>query len=194
MNHCLKILLILCLLGGIVLISACDQASRHKMLTTVFDGVPELPPVDDLCQDYVDNISLDEAYLSSAEDAASEASMESGSSHPPYEEKDCGGCHQQGAGNALIAPPRELCFICHVDFIEDSFVHGPVAVADCLACHLPHSSSHESLLVKGKSEICSSCHKEERLAAGLHDSVENRGIPCVECHGAHFGKNQFFLK
>lgn len=176
-----------------IIITACDQVTRHKVLTTVFDGVPELPPVEDMCQDYVDEQPL--AYdQGTGLPSSDEPQKKPGSSHPPYEEKNCGGCHQQGAGNALIKPARELCFVCHVDFIEGSFVHGPVAVADCLACHLPHSSSHESLLVNGRSEICSRCHKEERLAIGLHNSVSNRGIPCVECHGAHFGKNQFFLK
>jgi len=179
---------------SILLVPGCDQVTRHKVLTTIFDGVPELPPVDDLCQEYVDEMSLAQLNEESVAGAGDQPAQKKGSSHPPYAEKNCAGCHQQGAGNELIKPARELCFVCHVDFIEGPFVHGPVAVADCLACHLPHSSSYKSLLVKGKSEICIKCHHEDRLAKAMHERLGDRGMACVECHGAHFGENQYFLK
>jgi len=190
----LKTFIFLCLLVNLLLVISCDQVTRHKVLTTVFDGVPELPPVDDLCQEYVDEVSMAQLNAEAGAETAGQPEQKKGSSHPPYAEKNCSGCHQQGAGNELIKPARELCFVCHVDFIEGPFVHGPVAVADCLACHLPHSSSYKSLLVKGKSDICSKCHREERLATAMHDRLSDRGMACVECHGAHFGKNQYFLK
>lgn len=170
--------------------SGCDQAARHKALTTLFDGVPELPPTDQLCDDYVEQLAM----TPENSDISEQEQVEEGSVHAPYDDKDCSSCHQVGASNALIKPATELCFVCHVDFIQGPNVHGPVAVGACLACHLPHSSDHGALLVKDRNEICGKCHREERLAAEMHQRLGNRGMPCVECHGVHFGKNQYFLK
>jgi predicted CXXCH cytochrome family protein len=119
-----------------------------------------------------------------------------GSSHPPYEEKRCGDCHNttEEKTSGLILPPRELCFSCHTGFIKGHFVHGPVAVGECLACHVPHTSAFSSLLVKDKSEICAGCHKEKRLAAAMHDKVAARRMVCVDCHDPHYGEARFFLK
>ena len=176
---------------ALLLVSGCDQVTRHKALSTLFDGVPKLPPVDQICADYaVESKVMPAAGMvaSGGDDAPK------GSSHEPYGEKDCGGCHETGASNALLLPPDQLCFKCHVGFIEGPNVHGPVAVHDCLACHLPHQSQYLSLLKKSRSDICSICHKEERLAAALHQRVDEKELLCVDCHGAHFGKNQYFLK
>lgn len=176
----------------LMLMAGCDQATRHKALSTLFDGVPDLPPADQLCEDYVEEL---EATRMNPQDGGptADAATPSGSTHAPYGEKDCGGCHKTGASNELLVPATELCMTCHVDFIQGPNVHGPIAVGDCLACHLPHQSQYSSLLVKDRTEICSKCHKEARLASALHEKVDLRGLTCVDCHGAHFGKNQYFL-
>lgn len=182
----------LCLAMCVFFLASCDQAARHKALTTIFDGVPSLPPAEDLCEDYAAQLEM--ASDMSTMDGEPKETLKSGSVHEPYGEKDCAGCHETGKSNELIRPRTELCFVCHVDFIQGDHVHGPIAVGDCLACHLPHQSNHSALLVKDRSEICSKCHREDRLAAGMHERLSSRGMPCVECHGAHFGNNQYFLK
>lgn len=189
-NICRAGVYLLCLAVCVLFLVSCDQSSRHRALTTLFDGVPSLPPEEDLCQDYVDQLQT----TSDAQSTSDEEPAFTGSIHEPYGEKNCAGCHLTGKSNALKKPPTELCFICHVDFIQGSHLHGPVAVGACLACHLPHQSNYSSLLVKDRNEICSKCHREERLAAGMHESLNSREMPCVECHGVHYGNNQYFLK
>jgi predicted CXXCH cytochrome family protein len=173
---------VLCLLCG------CDQVARHKVLTTVFDGVPSLPPAEQFCQDYAD-----EPGQSVAKATASEQAAFAGSSHQPYAEKSCGLCHKSSQDNALIVPKDELCFVCHTDFVQGVNVHGPVSVGDCLACHLPHDSSYAFLLQADRNTICGRCHVEERLAAGMHNTLKDRGMDCVDCHDAHAGNNRYFL-
>jgi predicted CXXCH cytochrome family protein len=187
-------------LAGFVLCAAlllpaagCDQATRHKALTTLFDGVPDLPPAEQLCEDYVATHEVAQAQGRDGERSDGAKSGPAGSTHEPYGEKNCAGCHKTGASNELLVPATELCMTCHVDFIQGPHVHGPIAVGDCLACHLPHQSGNSSLLVRDRAEICSKCHKESRLAPALHQKVDVRGLTCVDCHGAHFGKNKYFL-
>ena len=119
-----------------------------------------------------------------------------GSSHPPYAEKNCQGCHDFKNKNLLLAPPDELCEMCHVGFVDSKGknIHGPVAVRDCLACHLPHASNYKSLLKESVSGICSTCHQEKRLAFNMHDTVMEHKMECVNCHDAHGGDVTYFLK
>ena len=175
------------MLVGLALLVGCDQVARHKVLSTVFDGVPQLPPAEALCEDY-----LAEMTVSSANEGDGEV-RSSGSSHRPYAEKECRSCHESAKNNALITTPDKLCFICHVDFVQGSNVHGPVSVGDCLACHLPHTSKHASLLQKNADDICAKCHVEERLAAAMHKSLKERGMACVDCHDAHAANGHYFL-
>jgi predicted CXXCH cytochrome family protein len=174
-------------LVALLMLCGCDQVSRHKALTTIFDGVPSLPPVEDLCQDYA---SAREFDASASEE---KAAAKKGSSHRPYAEKECSLCHKSSGDNALIVPRDQLCFVCHTDFIQGTNVHGPVSVGDCLACHNPHDSSDLFLLKADRSLICSRCHVEERLAMAMHNTLKERGMACVDCHDAHAGNNRYFL-
>ena len=175
-----------------------DPLTRHKTLTNVFDGVPDLPPLEQLCEDNMADIfndyyekKLSEAAFGSIEE---EKVITAGSSHRPYAEKNCQGCHDFKKKNLLLAPSDQLCEMCHVGFVRGKYVHGPVSVRDCLACHLPHSSEHESLLQESVSDICAKCHHEERLASEMHKLVMKNNMECVNCHDAHGGDTPYFLK
>ena len=175
-----------------------DPLVRHKRKTDFFDGVPDLPPLAQLCQDNMEDIfntyyqeRMAEAVTGSIEEGTT---IVAGSSHPPFKEKNCQGCHDFKKANLLIAPDNELCEICHVGFVKGDYVHGPVAIRDCLACHLPHESKHKSLLRENVSEVCNKCHQEERLAVKMHNAVMEHNMECVNCHDAHGGNRQYFLK
>ena len=114
--------------------------------------------------------------------------------HRPYQEKQCDGCHDRSKESGFVSSREDLCYVCHTGFVKGSFVHGPVAVKDCLACHVPHSSSSAPLLKTGKNILCSSCHREKRLAAAMHDKVSAQNMGCVDCHDPHYGNVQYFLK
>lgn len=199
MRRLLTILLALCCLSSLLLSCAKDPLEKHKVLTNVFDGVPELPPLEQLCEDNMADL-FNTYYENQLAEAAAGAIEEdkvltaSGSSHRPYAEKDCQGCHNFKKRNLLIAANDQLCEICHVGFVKGKFVHGPVSVRDCLSCHVPHSSAHPSLLQKSLSGICAKCHTEDRLAKQMHDLVMKNNMECVDCHDAHGGDTPYFLK
>jgi predicted CXXCH cytochrome family protein len=176
-------------------LSACDQVARHKVLTTIFEGVPSLPPADEYCATYhEEEMAKYLAMMAGKELAALDGDKAVMSRHKPFDEKKCRDCHDFETKVGLVRPPRELCQMCHTDFIQGDFVHGPVSVGDCSACHLPHSSQYPSLLLLDKNRICGKCHTEKRLAANMHTQVMAKGMNCVDCHDPHFGDAMYFLK
>lgn len=183
-----------CLLICLVVTAGCSAVSRHEILATVFDGVPSYPPPDEFCKDYYEkNTSAGGNDLHTKEESEKSAGKQS-SRHQPYEEKRCDDCHDKTKEGGLVTAKIELCFLCHKDFIKGSFVHGPVAVGECLACHEPHTSRYKSLLKADKNQICSVCHREKRLSIALHDKVSERQIYCSDCHDPHYGNASNFMK
>jgi len=183
-----------------LLVFGCsDPLVRHKVLTDFFDGVPDLPPLEQLCEDNLGDM-FNKYYEERLAEAATGSIEEerivtaSGSSHPPYAEKNCQGCHNFKNKNLLIVPVEQLCETCHVGFVKGKYIHGPVSVRACLACHVPHSSKHKSLLQESVSDICAKCHREERLASQMHKLVIKNNMECVDCHDAHGGSTPYFLK
>jgi predicted CXXCH cytochrome family protein len=182
-------------LGLCLLCSGCDSVTRHKVLSTIFDGVPSLPPTDQLCEQY---------YLDrkAAEEQGQQLQLEqtAGTSqrsvHLPYGEKKCQDCHSdnKNVNDGLIAPKQKLCAVCHTELIQGINVHGPVAVGDCLACHLPHSANQPALLKEDPEKICATCHQEARLAGAMHQRFESKELHCGECHDPHAGDARYFLK
>ena len=178
-----------------------DPLVRHKRQTDFFDGVPDLPAIALLCEDNMEIMFNDyyeqrlaEASAVSIEDEQIQATSGKASSHPPFKEKNCQGCHDFNQKSMFIAPLHRLCEVCHVDFVQGHYVHGPVAVRDCLVCHLPHESQNKSLLRDTPSGICNKCHQEDRQVEQMHELVMEHRMDCVNCHDAHGGDKQYFLK
>ncbi|PLX98849.1 MAG: cytochrome C [Desulfuromonas sp.] len=178
------------------LVSCGDPVTNHKILSTLFDGVPSLPPPGQICEDYYEARRAAElGEVSAVELADAQAGKGKKSQHRPYVEKKCNDCHDinNKATQGFIVPKQELCGVCHEDF-AGQHVHGPVAVGDCLACHLPHSSTHTSLLIESPGDICQTCHAERRLAANMHERFVVSAITCNQCHDPHAGDARYFLK
>ncbi|HBG06623.1 MAG: cytochrome C [Geobacteraceae bacterium GWC2_58_44] len=171
----------------------CDPLTRHKVTSTIFDGVPSLPPADQYCQDYHERALLEEKQLASKKKTTAEI-VESGSSHPPYKEKRCDKCHDKSKESGLIKPRDELCFVCHPKIIDNYYIHGPASVGSCLECHEPHSSGQKSLLKAERGKLCIVCHKEARIATSMHDKVTSSGLFCMDCHNPHAGAVKYFLR
>lgn len=183
--------LLLMVLAG--MLSGCDPLTRHKTLSVIFDGVPSLPPPEQLCAEYAEKRVM-AAREEFAGNKTKEKTSAEASSHEPYTEKLCNDCHDKSKQDGLVRPKNEVCFVCHSDFVKGPRVHGPVAVGDCLACHEPHEAAFPSLLKAGKNQICSKCHREKRLASDMHDKLGAKGLLCTDCHDPHYGKAEFFLK
>jgi predicted CXXCH cytochrome family protein len=175
------------------ILCGCDPLTTYKVTSTIFDGVPRMPPPEQYCREYHERALSEERE---AEQKKKRLSEQAGikSVHPPYAEKRCNDCHDKNTDSGFVAPTKELCFVCHPDFLKGSFSHGPAAVGDCLKCHLPHDSPNPKLVKLKNGEMCALCHREKRLSEGLHAKSISRGMSCTECHNPHGGNNQFFLE
>lgn len=191
------IILLLCVTGGCIKV---DPLVKHKVLTTFFDGVPDIPSIDELCENNIEDLfnRYYEQKITEAStgdwDSGQTTTESSSSTHRPWAEKDCQGCHNFQAENKLHLPKNEICYLCHKNFIQGEFVHGPVSVGSCLACHDPHSSDHPSLLRESLETICFKCHLEERLTKAMHEKIIANGMLCVDCHDPHSRNIRYFLK
>jgi predicted CXXCH cytochrome family protein len=175
------------------LAAGCSSVSRHKVLSTIFDGVPSLPPPERLCRDYVVQLEAQKAEAASLQMGKLEKSA-SESRHEPYTEKRCSDCHDKNKDEGLIKPKLQLCFECHPNIVDGLYQHGPAAVGDCLSCHLPHTATFKPLLKLDRNAICSTCHREKRLTVTLHNSAQEKGLACADCHDPHAGNALFFVK
>ncbi len=119
--------------------------------------------------------------------------------HSPFQ-TSCTVCHDAHTGDSrdllVTKTTEELCRKCHIELArEGAYVHGPVAVGDCLTCHRAHQSDFPKLLVSTKQEVCFDCHTEiqERLAeqATVHDPITK---DCLTCHYMHASPYEFLLR
>lgn len=177
-------------LAASVAVAACSREVRHRTLTFFFDGVPAL------------DAGITDLTVESPEDALVGAGAEAPRrvktakrfyDHPAYKQNRCPECHNVDGGGVLKTAREGLCQTCHPDKPEKKkFVHGPVAVNGCLACHLYHKSLHPKVLVADAQTLCFHCHEEGELRTDEHHATikEER---CIDCHDAHGGDDRFFL-
>jgi predicted CXXCH cytochrome family protein len=163
----------------VLLSASCAAATRYRVLTFLFDGVP--PP----------SATAAAGPAGGAAGPAVSAGAVRPRDHGPYEARMCDACHKAGT-NALVAPKDELCFRCHELRVDRRYIHGPIASGGCLVCHDPHSSPYRSLLVSESDSFCFHCHDRAAVAAVAgHEGVESG---CTGCHDAHASDTKFLLK
>ena len=166
-----------CILAALSI--SCSAATRYKVLSTIFDGVPPPRPP-----------ATEPANQAGA--AAAPSRLVGPREHGPYAAKLCGACHEAAATNALVAPRDQLCFRCHEIRLDKRYIHGPVAAGGCLVCHDPHSSQYRYLLVSESDSFCFYCHDRATVAAiAGHEGLESG---CTGCHDAHSSDRTFLLK
>lgn len=82
----------------------------------------------------------------------------------------------------------QVCQDCHDlrDELQAPVSHSPVTRGECSACHNPHASRFEKLLLTQPGPLCESCHPSvarQQTASRVHRPVaEGR---CSECHNSH---------
>jgi predicted CXXCH cytochrome family protein len=172
----------------IIFFVSCDEVQRHEALTFFFDGVPPLQP-EMFPEGFVDSNSLEPDQT---------GQKPAWYAHEPS--KNCSNCHAKRRQRSfstqthLIAPVPKLCYNCHDDYTSSaSFVHGPVAVGQCIFCHNPHRSKIEHLLVAPEPGLCYLCHDIntiELIAAHLPNQLSS----CTNCHNPHASSTKALLK
>ncbi len=187
---------------GLALITGCNEDGRngipaelfeephfHRTLTIFFDGVP-LREVDIVEEESVDP---------NAENVRERPKVVW---YVHETEKQCAHCHgnrQQKTFSRevqLTAQAPDLCYGCHDPFVPtalDDWVHGPVAAGECLFCHEPHRTRNKHLLRRPIPELCYGCHEQAVVGLILGHSDESLSA-CNDCHGAHIGSREYFLK
>ncbi|MDP2167022.1 MAG: cytochrome c3 family protein [Thermodesulfovibrionales bacterium] len=94
----------------------------------------------------------------------------------------------------LSSETADVCYSCHdkAKFYAPT-IHAPVGIGICTACHNPHRSENEKLLVASKQTICFNCHDTAKFTGKktVHDPVK-AGL-CLECHTAHASNNEYLI-
>ena len=179
-------LALLVFMGAFVI--SCDEAERHKVLTFFFEGVPPLSK-DQHPEELVDSGSG--KFLKSRPKQIWYA-------HQPI--KDCSLCHDKrrkslfSSQTYLIKPIPELCYECHADYTTSaSYVHGPVAVGQCLLCHHHHRSRIEHLLKESQPKLCYMCHNINMINS-IPAHLTEQKFTCTDCHDSHTSSIKYLLK
>ena len=81
---------------------------------------------------------------------------------------------------------------CHATTVSGTFVHGPTAQQQCLACHtLVDELSHRFELSAAPPDLCYVCHDRPPETEFTHGPVAVG--QCTVCHDPHSAPNQFML-
>lgn len=117
--------------------------------------------------------------------------------HPPFNE-GCDTCHAAPGpkgGIVLNDQPPALCITCHdaLKAPEGSVQHAPFKAGECFACHRPHASKNEKLLILPNSEVCMTCHEAPALPKDGWAHKPFLEKACRECHSPHYSENKSLL-
>jgi predicted CXXCH cytochrome family protein len=100
-----------------------------------------------------------------------------------------------GAARPTTSVARGGCVTtdCHPDVKATPFVHGPVSVDACDACHQEADvSAHTFQAPREGKAMCDFCHRLDLDKPYVHQPVAE-GL-CSECHNPHGGDNRFLLR
>ena len=105
-------------------------------------------------------------------------------------------CILISAGLAVEKPttPQQTCVTeeCHADYGKKAYVHGPVSLGDCKACHKPLNPQEHTFEYDRKGrDLCEYCHLEQATKKNVHEPLKTG--ECTQCHDPHSSDNNFLL-
>ena len=107
---------------------------------------------------------------------------------------DCWDCDfkVQDMAHELRNTESALCYNCHDRVDEGAWVHGPVAVGECIICHDDfHGPEGIDSLSNEIGGVCYKCHDENRLSQ--HVTQMDSG-DCAGCHNPHSSEDYRLLR
>ncbi len=213
MNRYTRVLLIGIALAAVALGQACQQTTKHKILSTLFDGVPPLETQTregstPSAESDVEKAALEGATERGSRTRRTQPPRPSGMvKHPPFAARMCEGCHQvrraasvAPMGFSLRAEKDKLCSMCHEDMSQEAlreryrWIHGPVQYGACLECHNPHESPYPFMRKQATvRKLCLNCHDEGGVRANeIHSGFDE--TDCTDCHNPHGSQVRYMLK
>jgi len=90
--------------------------------------------------------------------------------------------------------PQKTCVTeeCHADYSKKGYVHGPVGLGDCKACHEPlKPEEHTYQFVRKDGDLCEYCHLEQTTKKNVHEPLKTGD--CMQCHDPHSSDNKFLI-
>ena len=115
------------------------------------------------------------------------------SGHRTGDRAQCLDCHvSKDEVRSGVERAPTLCYGCHDRIDEKRYVHGPLAVGDCLACHDPHGGYGAAHLRREQALLCGNCHAARDTSATI--ACNARGKGCVDCHDPHQSDTRYLLK
>lgn len=125
----------------------------------------------------------------------------------------CADCHEPHKGNVIVGTGADLesqnatCTKCHTEQ-KGPFVYEHAAMREgCVACHNPHGTVNQKMLVARDGNLCLRCHLEvgdpgssgQINANAIRHSAENHNTRLMQgtcwsagCHEAPHGSNASF--
>lgn len=95
------------------------------------------------------------------------------------------------AFSAPGAKPRCSTAECHATVAKQAYLHGPIGVGDCAACHSPHEGKGTPTQLRAKgAALCYRCH-EPYPTTSRHSALDKG---CTHCHAPHGGSRAHFLR
>jgi predicted CXXCH cytochrome family protein len=174
----------------LVFLSGCSATKNYKVLSFFFDGIPAPESVSTLAaNDSI--IKSDTNVLANILAVNSQPKM---LFHSPYQDKQCGICHDQSTMGKLLKSQPELCYQCHEDFSTTlKVLHGPVGGGQCNMCHNPHMSMNKHLLIRVNQSLCLLCHDQKQVReTAVHKEIND--AECTSCHNPHGGNDRYALR
>lgn len=117
--------------------------------------------------------------------------------HIPEREGRCAECHKMTPEELEGGPMSgtQFCSSCHAYQTDQKFVHGPIPVGGCPACHDFKSSPQRYVLTGEGVDLCFTCHGDIQTQFQkeyVHGPVA-MGL-CVVCHSPHGSSFRFQLR
>lgn len=195
-----KKLIILCsmMLVGVfpVIITGCDREARYKILTFFFEGVPPLDGEENAVETEITTVDKSPQPAVAQKKNISRILQQRRSSKHDWV-ADCNKCHMGGMGSGkrqLIRPMPDLCYSCHTNYYAAAgYLHGPIAVGECVFCHNPHKTKYVYLQKAPQPELCYRCHVRENMVT-ITGHKENMETICTDCHDPHVSSMKMLLK
>lgn len=125
----------------------------------------------------------------------------SGKLHPPFEDGDCGICHESATSDepfALQEVETDLCGECHDEKVEAvreaPFPHLGLGEKGCTACHDPHAGVDTQMRAP-TMKVCLTCHDPGGSSSGEEGRFKTHAedLDCQTCHNPHGGSQPRLL-